>query len=80
MSNAPIRLSLAVKSLQRLESGNYSKDYAVVVGDERYPCPSFLAEALSPRVASLPSQDITINEISIETDDLGHHIERLVSI
>jgi hypothetical protein len=69
-----------VKGLQRLENVNHEKDFAFIVGDERYHCPSFVAEFLSPRVASRRSQDITIDEFIIETEDPDHHFGTLLSV
>jgi hypothetical protein len=80
MSEEPSRLSLSVKGLQRLEQVNHQRDFAFIVGDERYPCPSFVAEFLSPRITSLRSQDITIDEFSIETEDPHHSFDTLLSI
>jgi hypothetical protein len=80
MSDSPIRLSLSAKGLQRLEGLNHERDFAFIVGDERYPCPSFVAEFLSPRITSLRSQDITINEFSIETEDPQHCFGTILSL
>jgi hypothetical protein len=80
MSDPAIRLSLSAKGLQRLENVNHERDFAFIVGDERYYCPSFVAEFLSPRVSSLRSHDITIDEFSIDTADPDHHFEWVLSI
>jgi hypothetical protein len=56
------RVSLSSKALQRVESVTHEKDFAFIVGDERYCCPSFVAEFLSPRVTSLRAEDITMDE------------------
>jgi hypothetical protein len=80
MSDSPIRLSLSAKGFQRLESVNHNRDFSFIVGNERYPCPSFVAEFLSPRITSLRSQDITIDEFTIKTEDPDHHFEILLSI
>jgi hypothetical protein len=80
MSDSPVHLSLSAKGLQRLERVNHESNFAFVVGDERYSCPSFVAEFLSPRMLSLRSQDITINEFSIETADPQHYFGHLLSI
>jgi hypothetical protein len=80
MSDSPIRLSLSATGLQRLETVDHEKDFAFIVGTERYSCPSFVAEFISPRIASLRSQDVTIDEFSIETEDPGHHFGNLLSI
>jgi hypothetical protein len=80
MSDLAIRLSLSAKGLQGVEAVNHENDFAFIVGDERYSCPSFLAEFLSPRVAALRSEDITISEFSIKTSDPDHFFGTLLSI
>jgi hypothetical protein len=80
MSGSTIRLSLSAKGLQRLEGLNHERDFAFIVGDGRYSCPSFVAEFLSPRITSLRSQDITINEFSIETEDPHHYFGIILSL
>jgi hypothetical protein len=80
MSDSPAHASLSVKGLQRLEQVNHEKDFTFIVGDERYRCPSFVAEFLSPRICSLRSQDITIDEFLIETKDPSHQFGLLLSI
>jgi hypothetical protein len=75
-----ITISLSAKGLQRLERINHEKDFAFIVGEERYFCPSFVAEFLSPRVSSLRSQDITIDEFRIETADPSHQFGIFLSI
>jgi hypothetical protein len=69
------RLSLSAKGLERIESSDHEKDFTFVVGDDEYGCPSLIAEFLSPRVHFLRSQDITIHELRIETDDPKHLFE-----
>jgi hypothetical protein len=75
-----IPLSISAKGLQRFEGVNHEMDFAFIVGDERYSCPSFIAEFLSPRVSWLRSQDITINEFRIETADPSHQFGTFLSI
>jgi hypothetical protein len=69
-----------VKGLQRLQGINHERDFPFVVGDERHFSPSFLAEFLSPRVSSLRSQDVTIDELTIRTADPNHSFAVLLSI
>jgi hypothetical protein len=80
MSGSAIPLSLSARGLQRLERGNHENDFSFIVGDERYSCPSFVAEFLSPRVSSLRSQDVTMAELSIETADPKRQFGTLLSI
>jgi hypothetical protein len=80
MSNSAIRLSLSAKGLQRVGSVNQEGNCSFVVGGERYSCLSFVAEFLSPRVSSLRFQDITIDELSIETADPSHQFGSLLLI
>jgi hypothetical protein len=80
MSDSPVCVSLSVKGLQRLEAINHKKDFTFTVGAERYSCPSFIAEFLSTRVSSLRSQDPTIDEFCIETEDRDRSFGTLLSI
>jgi hypothetical protein len=80
MSDSPVRLSLSTTGLQRLEGVNHQKDFTFIVGDERYECPTFIAEFLSPRITTLRSQDITISEFSVHTADPNHYFGTLLSL
>jgi hypothetical protein len=80
MTGSPIRLSLSSKGLQRIENVKHEKDFTFIIGDERYSCPSFVAEFLSPRVCCLRSQDTTIDEFSIDIEDANHHFDSILSI
>jgi hypothetical protein len=80
MADSPIHLSLSAKGLQRLETVNHEKDFAFIVGDLRYPCPSLVAEFLSPRITALRSQDSTIDEFAVKTEDPEHWFEILMSV
>jgi hypothetical protein len=72
--------SRSAKGLQRLEDINHENDFAFIVRDERYSCPSFAAEFLSPRVTSLRSQDMTIRDFRIETADPSDQFGNFLSI
>jgi hypothetical protein len=74
------RLSLSSKGLQRLESVSHENDFAFILGDERYCCPSFVAEFLSPRLSSLRAQDATIQEFCLEIDDPHHSFSDFVTL
>jgi hypothetical protein len=77
----PNRLfSLSNKGLQRLERVNHANDFTFIVGNEHYPCPSFVAEFLAPRVCSLRSQDTTIDELYLETADPNHYFSTLLKV
>jgi hypothetical protein len=80
MSDSTIRVSLSATGLQRLEAVNHDMDFAFIVGDQRYDCPSFVAEFLSPRIAALRSQDITIREFTVNTEDPNHYFGTLLSL
>jgi hypothetical protein len=80
MSDSTTHLSLSTKGLQRLKGTNHERDFTFIVGDERYDCPSFVADFLSPRITSLRSHDITITEFSIETADPNHLFGTLLSL
>jgi hypothetical protein len=74
------KLSLSVKGLQRIEKNNYEKDFAFLLGDKEYRCPAVIADFLSPHVSSLRSQDHTICEVRLETEDPEGWFERVLSL
>jgi hypothetical protein len=80
MSHSPVRLSLSAKGLKRLETVNHHRDFQFIVGHDRYTCPSFVAEFLSPRITSLRCQDITVDDFSIEAKDSDHQFGTLLSV
>jgi uncharacterized protein YifE (UPF0438 family) len=80
MSSHQTRLSLSVKGLQRLEGGHIEKEFAFVIDGNRYCCPCLLAEFLSPRVAALRSQDVTVREFSLETKDPNGYFGTVLSL
>jgi hypothetical protein len=80
MPDASVLLSLSVKGLQRLEAVSHEADFAFIIGGERYECASILAEFLSPRVISLRSQDQTVQELALQTDDPNHSFDTLLSL
>jgi hypothetical protein len=75
-----MRVSLSAKGMQQVRGVSHENDFDFIVGDQRYSCPSFIAEFLSPRISALRSQDITIDYFSIQTEDPIHCFPSLLSI
>jgi hypothetical protein len=73
-------LSLSSKGLQRIDITQEGNDFAFIVGDDRYICPSFIAEFLSPRASSLLALDRTISDFHIETPDPHHCFSTIMSL
>jgi hypothetical protein len=80
MSDSALHLVLSAKRFQRIKTVNHEKDFTFIVGDLRYPCPSFVDAFLSPRITALRLQDNTIDEFSIRTEDSEHYFDNLISI
>jgi hypothetical protein len=67
MSEFQARLSGS--GLGHLPFEKYSHDFEFVVGSQSYPCPSFLADFLSPRIARVHSSETTFSRYIVETGD-----------
>jgi hypothetical protein len=48
---------------------DWSDDFAFIVGDHRYQCPSSVAQFLSPLVSKLHSIDATISGLRLAIED-----------
>jgi hypothetical protein len=66
---AEIEIVLSAKALANLPRNVPQTEFAFVVGDSRYRCPSAVACFLSPRICRLQMTDPTIDEFHIETLD-----------
>jgi hypothetical protein len=56
------------------------KKFHIRCHDERYPYPLFVRWAISARVTSLHSQEVSINEVSVEREDDSHNFKALFSV
>jgi hypothetical protein len=63
------RVQLSASGLRNVQQKLYENDFTFIVGSERYRCPSFIAEFLSPRISHLRSIDPTLNEFLIDCED-----------
>jgi hypothetical protein len=76
ISGANICLSArGLKNVRRKEN-----DFTFVVGSRRYPCPSFIAEFLSPRVHDLHLIDDTLSECKVEIEDPNEYFNDFLSL
>jgi hypothetical protein len=76
------RLSLSSKGMERFTgtSLNYDNNFTFILGADRYSCPSFVAEFLSPRVSFLRSEDSTVDEFVVKTLDPDHLFTAVLSL
>jgi hypothetical protein len=72
-------LNLSAKSLKTISWVNYERDFQFKIGNNKYFCPSFVAEFLSPRISNLRKSDSTIKSFQIETVDSAKCFERFLS-
>jgi hypothetical protein len=77
---ADLEIGLSAKGLGNLPRNVYEDDFAFLVGDRVYRCPSFVASFLSPRICRLQTNDPTIREFRIETPDPNEDFERILSL
>jgi hypothetical protein len=64
---AAIRLS--TKGFENIPISAYEENFTFLVGDAKYPCPSFVADFMSPRISQLHSIDLTVTEFRINAED-----------
>jgi hypothetical protein len=75
-----IEITLSTTGFRNLPRNVYENDFAFIVGESRYYCPSFIASFLSPRICCLQMKDSTIREFCIETEDPTHSFEKLLEV
>jgi hypothetical protein len=61
--------NLSTKGLFQIPISPERRDFAFVVGNQRYPCTSFSAEFLAPIIAAQHGLDLSIDECIIQTPD-----------
>jgi hypothetical protein len=74
------QLKLGASGLANIANSEPDNDFAFLVGDRSYNCPWFIAAFLSPRIAQLHSNDPTMNEFVIETEDCEDEFGAFLSI
>jgi hypothetical protein len=75
-----VEIRLSATGLATLPQNVYENDFAFIVGDRQYRCPSFVACFLSPRVCDLQRNDPTIREFHVETPDPNHSFESILKL
>jgi hypothetical protein len=63
----PISIRLSARGIANIQ--NMVGDFEFIVGQNCYRCPSFVADFLSPKLASLHAADPTIHEYKVNTQD-----------
>jgi hypothetical protein len=74
------QLRLSGNGMRNIATSRNDNDFVFIVGDDRYECPWFVADFLSPKVSRLHSSDASINEFKIETSDPTHQFGEFVSL
>jgi hypothetical protein len=72
--------TLSAKGMANIIRENYENDFKFIVGEEKYVCPSCVAEFLSPRVSKSRRNDITISEMTIESRDISKCFPKFLSL
>jgi hypothetical protein len=74
------KLSLTGNGMGNIASSKAENDFTFIVGNERYHCPWFVADSLSPRIGRLHGSDPTFRELVIGTADAGDDFGDFVSL
>jgi hypothetical protein len=80
MGETATSISLTTRGLAELPSNIYKNDFAFIVGDRRYDCPSVIADLLSPRLRRLREVDCSIDEYELDVDDSGGNFAEFLSL
>jgi hypothetical protein len=70
---------LSTRGLLRVNLKLQEQDFAFIAGGVSYPCPSLIAEFLSPRVSHLRAVDPTIVTFRLETSDPKHYFSEFLA-
>jgi hypothetical protein len=76
--SGPVVIGLSAKGLRNIT--HQVNDFTFVVGPQRYQCPTFVAEFLSPRISESRLIDVTVHELSIPVDDSGGVFGQVLSL
>lgn len=49
----------------------FPNDFTFIINDEKFACPSFFADFISPKISKIHSSDLTFNSFSITTPFIG---------
>jgi hypothetical protein len=80
VQNSTVTIALSTKGLRNIPFSQYENDFRFLVGDSEYRCPSFVADFLSPRIASAHSADITIDSFELHISSSERVFETFLSV
>jgi hypothetical protein len=75
-----VTFALSSDGLGQVPVRDSMNDFEFIVGVATYCCPSFVADFLSPRIASLHASDDTVSSFVIETEDRSHIFPEFLSL
>jgi hypothetical protein len=73
-------VNISARGLKNITKLRIEKDFTFIVGEHHDNCSCFIAEFLSPRISHLRSNDVTMKELVIETEDPEMLFESILSI
>lgn len=73
-------VSLSPAGLRNIQRTLYPNDFTFIVGKERFFCPSFIADFLSPNISRLHAADATIQEFVIDIPDVSLIFSEFLSL
>jgi hypothetical protein len=80
LTETGVEISLSMKGFRKLPRNVYENDFPLIVGENRYYSPSFLASLLTPQICDLQKKEPTLRESCIETKDPTNVFEKLVEV
>jgi hypothetical protein len=78
--NSDSKVKLSVNGLANIPIIPVRNDFEFIVGESHYPCASFLADFLSPKIARLHSVDPTIDKFIVSTKDSNGDFKSFISL
>jgi hypothetical protein len=73
-------VNAGAKGLRNIQLSPATSEFCFSVGNSLYPCPSYVADFVSPRIARFHSIDPTINEFEISTPDPDIQFGQVLSL
>lgn len=71
---------LSADGLKKIAAQQLEEDFTFIVGNKKYPCCSYFAEFVSPKIARMRAEDKTINTFSIDISDPDGYFNLIIKL
>jgi hypothetical protein len=79
-SMKPLEVKLTGNGMANIPKSKSKNDFEFIVGNNRYGCPWFVADFISPMVGQLHSSDPSVDEFHIDIGDAEEHFENFLTL